>query len=795
VREPRTTDAEFAAAVATPVRLASTALTPGLLAAATDPLPEDLLPDEHEVQITPGITDLAASLDNNPVRIYEWVRNNVAFTPTYGSVQGAQMTMEARRGNAADTAALLIALLRSANVPARFVLGTIEIPTEQALNWVGGVESVDVAQQLLGQGGVPNVAIIQDDTVTHLRVEHVWVEAWLDYVPSRGARNLGGDRWVALDPSFKQYDFGAPSSLLTELPLDVAALNTQLLAGGAYDPELQRYDSLDQGLILDALEEYQLQQGEFARDRALDMSEGALLGRQDVLPLSLGLAPPYLPYDVVAQGPAQSELPSSLRHYVNLRFFASELDRAFGGADFSHRISLPMVNSHRLGVTYEPATAADAALLESLRSGGGSSLPLSSIRVKPVVKLDDETLASGTAVTMGTAQFMDVILEAPDGNTTVAYDITAGDEMVVGVNGNGVSEASVHARFAAVPSDTAAENLHQVALHYWMEYDYFDRVTAKGAGVHVQRLPSVGVFSSPLTVTYLFGLPSSGYYQSRVMDVKHVLTAVAGTDPDRVVQFRRQSGVQGSFLEGSIFDQLFGKGVGTGISAVQLLADANAQGIPVYNITGENLASVLPALALDGAVEADIVNSVNAGMTVVAAADEISRGDWVGTGYVVTDPTNGTGAYLISGGLNGGGLIECIRQLVPVLVVILVIILLILLYFWLAPLIAGALAGAGAGAPAFVSILLVLFGISLSASPAYASGLAKGGKANPCCPDCPPPPPCEFDQVPPSRPHYPCPGDHWHYYVYNQNAQCQCFLSGRLFGGCGAPPVPCPPGC
>jgi hypothetical protein len=61
------------------------------------------------------------------------------------------------------------------------------------------------------------------------------------------------------------------------------------------------------------------------------------------------------------------------------------------------------------------------------------------------------------------------------------------------------------------------------------------------------------------------------------------------------------------------------------------------------------------------------------------------------------------------------------------------------------------------------------------------------------CPPCPPNPPPEIDLVPPSRPHFPCPGDHWHYQIYNQNPiTCTCFLSGRLFGGCcGQAGAPC----
>src|ERR1039457_293514 len=42
---------------------------------------------------------------------------------------------------------------------------------------------------------------------------------------------------------------------------------------------------------------------------------------------------------------------------------------------------------------------------------------------------------------------------------------------------------------------------------------------------------------------------------------------------------------------------------------------------------------------------------------------------------------------------------------------------------------------------------------------------------------CPAPPPPRIDRVPPSTPHFPCTGDHAHFFRYNQNpVTCQCFL-------------------
>jgi transglutaminase-like putative cysteine protease len=60
------------------------------------------------------------------------VRNSIEFIPSYGSIQGAAMTLSTRRGNAFDTASLEIALLRAAHIPARYAYGTIEVPVAQA---------------------------------------------------------------------------------------------------------------------------------------------------------------------------------------------------------------------------------------------------------------------------------------------------------------------------------------------------------------------------------------------------------------------------------------------------------------------------------------------------------------------------------------------------------------------------------------------------------------------------------------------------------------------------------------
>ena len=687
----------------------------------------DLDPTE-DAPITADIQALAASLGNQPLPIFNWVRNNIEFVPTYGSVQGAAMTLDARRGNAFDTASLLIALLRAAGVHARYVTGTAEVPVTSVKNWVGGAASANEAQQLMGQGGIPTVGLISGGAVTAIRLDHVWVEAFIDYIPSRGAIHREGDTWIPMDPSFKLHNFTARSALFTDNPITtIVPPGTRLFD---FDESLGKVTNVDEEVLSGALQGWVARSDEYALTQRVDRSVAGLVGGATIRAETRTVFPATLPYRVVTRGAGVDALPASLRHYVRLNGYSSELDRAFGDTSFSVRLSLPALNSHRLGIQFDPATPADAAVLDAARAGNAGSLPVYLVNVVPVVRLDGVEQGTGAPVRMGSFFPIDVILEGPDGPTTVSYTQVAGDEIVVGVTGNGVTKEVVQKRFAANPTDNAPEYYHQVQLHYWLECDMLGEIGARTLGIHVLRLPSVGLFNSPLSVSYFFGVPRSGVYQSRIMDVKHSLLGVASDDPAKVLAFFKQAGIQSSYLEGSVFDQLEGGSPPSikGISAIHLISMAIKQGIPIYHVTSANSAAVLPLLALDGSVKSDIIRAVGQGQNVIVPERNLIVGPWRGVGYIVRDEVTGAGGYLISGGLAGGGWFECLlRKLVPVFKFVLVLALLILLAFLLAlilaalwewiPVLVPLLAGAAAVAPAGVAAAAGL-------SPAAASPAA-----------------------------------------------------------------------
>lgn len=81
---------------------------------------EAYLAQTMECRFTPELTALAESLDHDPVSIYNWVYENVAYEDYRCSRKGARSTYLSRRGNEWDQSSLLITLLRISGIHARY---------------------------------------------------------------------------------------------------------------------------------------------------------------------------------------------------------------------------------------------------------------------------------------------------------------------------------------------------------------------------------------------------------------------------------------------------------------------------------------------------------------------------------------------------------------------------------------------------------------------------------------------------------------------------------------------------
>ncbi|MGR8934369.1 MAG: transglutaminase domain-containing protein [Gammaproteobacteria bacterium] len=671
VRAPKETPEELQQLIQAqaPVQVAALELNAGMLAQATTqttsaPQAADLAPTE-DVQITDDIKALAQSLNNDPVAIYNWVRNNIEYIPTYGSIQGSQLTLTNQKGNAFDTASLLIALYRAAGIPARYVYGTVQIPIEQVMNWVGGMSNPMAALELMGQGGIPNIALTQGGVVKYGKIEHVWVEAYVDFIPSRGAKHKSGDTWVALDASFKQYDFTKGMDIKTAVPLDIQDLLDQIQAGATLNEAEGWVQNINSPVLQTALTDYQSRVQAYIDGQKPNATMDDMLGDKKIVEQKFPILPGSLPYHTVVTSSEFAQIPDSLRWKIKLNLYGSELDKVTQSPQFSVALNLSKLGISRLAATYVPASEADAQVIQSYATT--NRLPVYLVNEVLRIQIDDTVLGEYHAQTMGAPQYWTYTLTKPGGNA-IEEDFklvsSVGDQIVFGINGAGTSLNQISARYHSIDPNSSLENLNHLAMGYWARVDLSDAMIANQFETVVYRLPSVGMFAQPLSIVYSWGVPWFGSYKSYSIDVRRLISSAVTVDGKIAANFRFQSGLGASQLEGRIFEEIFDLARGNGFSAVAVIATAIRNGVPIWKVDSINLQSFLAASILSSEVKNQISNAVSAGLLVITPEEGIDVGFWSGQGYIAVDPKTGAGGYILNSA-NGGEFAACEEKPVP----------------------------------------------------------------------------------------------------------------------------------
>ena len=77
---------------------------------------------------SPDIQALAAGLQNDPVKIFNYVHDHIRFVLYFGSIKGAELTLLEQSGNDFDQCALLVALLQAAGYSPSYGFGLQRIP-------------------------------------------------------------------------------------------------------------------------------------------------------------------------------------------------------------------------------------------------------------------------------------------------------------------------------------------------------------------------------------------------------------------------------------------------------------------------------------------------------------------------------------------------------------------------------------------------------------------------------------------------------------------------------------------
>jgi hypothetical protein len=672
-----------------PVKLASLTTT-GLLENTRVPTAADLA-ETPDIQLTPAIRAKALELHHNPVEIYTWVHNSVRFIPSYGSIQGADYTLQTLRGNSFDTASLLIALLRASNIPARYAYGTVDIPVAKMKNWVGGVENIQAAINLIGQGGIPHTLMRMNGVDTAIRMEQVWVEAFVDFEPSRGMKNTTGDSWIPMDASFKQYEFTPGMNLQQNVAFDAQALVDTIEQNATINENEGWVQNLPQAAIESQLTAFQQQVTDYIQNQNPEATLGEVLGLQTIKvkapqPLAAGL-----PYDLITAKQTFAEIPAHLLHTFSFGLHTAGYNGALGTALFTVKKSLPELAGKKLALSYKPATAEDEAIILSyipeVPEGEEldptqlpTSLPGYLINMVAEFTIDGVVVATAPAGKMG-AEVMDRMdMTAPEGDDFPATTnhLTVGQYHAIGLDLQSLSadqlqrlqgdlEVTKAALEAAQTNPDALSTLTKHALvgdllqatvqSYFAMLDLQNELIAQTAKADLYRMPSYGKFSTNLQTVYSWGVPRQVHFDGMMMDMDMLITLTGNHTNDKTQQklLQQQLGVMNSTMEHLIPEQLFSteESPAHGVSAVKAIKMAAQEGQKIYHITGSNLETALAAIDLNTSVEREIRDAVYAGKEVTTHSHRINFYGKVTAGYIIVDPLTGNGVYKIASGEDG----------------------------------------------------------------------------------------------------------------------------------------------
>lgn len=655
-----------------------------MMAAAGLPVPVDTQPTD-DAQITPAITARAAQLHNNPVEIYTWVRNNITWQPVYGSIQGSAHTLQAGQGNAYDIASLLIALLRAAGVAARYAYGTVEVPVADLQNQLGGLKQPEAVLSLLAQGGIPSRSVLVAGQIQSVQMEHVWAEAYVDYYPTRGAKNLVPDAWAPMDASFKTLDLKPGFDLPGSVHTDSYGLMNQLEHTSTIDNAKGRITGLNNNAIQSAIGQYQGQVQTALSALGPDATVATVLGSRGIKQESIDALPAALPYKVITQLDSSAALSEGLQHRYHLSLYASAAAQAAGTAVLSHSLSLPALAGRKLTLSFAPSTPDDQATLDSYYASSlPSQLPGYLIHLRAELRLDGEVIASGGEFALGTPLVLSTGLSDPrdtQGGARQWSDTTdtvyAGEYQGIAVDGAGISPAELSAagdRLAAVTAQYAAnqaaslgrdqvsgEVLHTTALGYFAIADSYTRHYQRAANVSSVRLPSAARAAAELEPQIEFGVPVAVSFPGVALRVDRLSASAAAIADDtaslaaKAADYQRQTLERGSAYAHLTLENLYSAAMqgAPGASAIKALATSLSDGGALYAIDSSNAALSLPLVNVPADTRAALEDGIHAGLLAVVSENPVSIAAWQGSGAILADKETGEGSYTLTGGATG----------------------------------------------------------------------------------------------------------------------------------------------
>jgi RHS repeat-associated protein len=578
----------------------ATVFHPAVTAPQAPPTPADTR-ETRSIRLTPEIRALASSLRNAPDAIFEFVRKEIAFEPYFGSRIDSQSVLWARRANNADTATLLIALLRASGIAARYGTGTVRIPASVASQWFGYTRPA-VTEEL---ASAAFLAQRKGDAYEGL---HIWAEAYLN------------EEWVKFDASFK----------LGTLQQGTRGPRPAFDRPGYL---ARRSDALPSDLHLTEL---------VRQLRTQDGSAELKNYRREVHPAAS--AEP-LGYTLLAEGASQSDS-AFLAFRVGVTVATNSAPGTPPRTLISATASLPEVAAEGISLAYTQPFPANGSGTPQLRTG----------TILLGTSLSQVVAGTGMTITVAVTFPGSSNVEFSRGATTVF----AGQVVVATLASHQQSELFVArkveaalASFGNFATDPQRATVDLLALAGARYAQRFEREVRKVADAWQLRL--LPGFAIDFTIAGVTAQRAAGR-PFVMMPVKLSLDAtgiaysavdpVADLSPADVRNWHWITQTLGSALEHLLWEEI---GFVRSVSTIRGLQQAGDSRIPVLTANRQNVAQLLAGTSLPEGMRQLVRDAIAApGMTSAIFPNQtISFLEWNGLPGIVEDGATGVGTYLI----------------------------------------------------------------------------------------------------------------------------------------------------
>jgi len=149
---------------------------------------------------------------------------------------------------------------------------------------VGDFATVSAALDFVSAGGIPVTSVLSGGEIRKVRLEHVWVEVAIDFHPSRGAINKNADSWIALGPSFKQYEYFQGLDVLGIAGIDAEPLAQSFVDSGTINETEGWVTGFDPTVLENAQSQTQTELQQYIEEHLTDPTVGDVIdGRKTII--------------------------------------------------------------------------------------------------------------------------------------------------------------------------------------------------------------------------------------------------------------------------------------------------------------------------------------------------------------------------------------------------------------------------------------------------------------------------------------------------------------------------------